>query len=70
MQQIHLSAECKTDLVVKLIDNKWKHMERKSSAAQRDVIILEEAREDRMFHRDLTESLKSSTQEFAKTWVG
>ena len=42
-------------------------MERKSSAAQRDVIILEEAREDRMFHRDLTESLKSSTQEFAKT---
>ena len=27
------SAECKTDLVVKLIDNKRKHTERKSSAA-------------------------------------
>ena len=47
-------AEYKTDLVVKLIDNKWKHMERKLSAAQRDVILLEEAREDWMFHsRDI-----------------
>ena len=59
------SAECKTDLVVKLIDNKRKHTERKLSAAQRDAIILEEAREDRMFRRDLTEYLKSSTQVFA-----
>ena len=42
-------------------------MERNLSAAQRGVIILEEEREDRMFQRDLTESLKSSIQEFAKT---
>ena len=58
-------AECKTDLVVKLTDNKRKHMERKLSAAWRDAIILEEAKEDRMFRRDLTECLKSPTQVFA-----
>ena len=55
------SAEYRTDLVVKLIDKKPKHIERKLSAAQRDEILLEEAREDRMFRRDLAESLKSST---------
>ena len=40
-------------------------MERRLSAAQRDTILLQEAKEDRMFRRELTDALKSSTHVFA-----
>ena len=50
--------------VPKLIDNKRKHLEKTLSAAQRDQILLQEAREDKETRRDLASSMRESSQSF------
>ena len=42
----------------KLIDNKRKHMERQLSSAQRDQLLMNEAKEDSKFKRDMAEAIK------------
>ena len=51
----------------KLIDNKRKHLERHLSAAQRDQLLLQEAKEDSQFKKDIAEAIKQSNDTFAKT---
>lgn len=50
-----VSGQSKQQLswVPKLIDNKRKHLEWDSSATQRDQLLLEEAKEDSKFKRNL-----------------
>ncbi len=55
-----------TSAVPKLIDNKRKHLERRLSAAQRDALLLEENKDEKLFRKQLTETLKESTQSMAK----
>ena len=51
----------------KLIDNKRRHMERQLSAAQRDQLLLNEAKEDAQFKRDIAEAIRQSNQTFAES---
>ena len=57
-------------VVPKLIDNKRKHLERTLSARQRDALLLEEAKEDKTFRKDLTDALKDSTKCIADGFQG
>ena len=57
-------------LVPKLIDNKRKHLQKTLSARQRDALLLEEAKEDKSFRRDLTDALKESTKCIAEGFQG
>ena len=57
-------------VVPKLIDNKRKHLERTLSARQRDALLLEEAKEDKSFRKDLTDALKDSTKCIADGFQG
>jgi hypothetical protein len=52
--------------VPQLIDNKRKHLEKNLSAAQRDKMLFEEAKDDAKFRKELTESLKDSSATFAQ----
>ena len=47
------------------IDNKRKHLERSLSAVQRDKILINEAKEDAMFRKEMTEAMKESTRSFS-----
>ena len=51
--------------VPKLIDNKRRHMERQLSASQRDQILMNEAKEDTQFKRDIAEAIRHSNETFA-----
>ncbi len=48
----------------KLIDNKRKHLQKALSAAQRDQILLQEAKEDKETRRVLASSIRESSQSF------
>ena len=48
-----------------LIDNKRKHLEKTLSAAQRDKLLLTEAREDSTLRKNLAEATKQSTELFS-----
>ena len=52
----------KENPVPKLIDNKRRHME---SASQRDQILMNEAKEDTQFKRDIAEAIRHSNETFA-----
>eukprot|EP00794_Sanderia_malayensis_P014422 gene14422-biopygen11518 len=47
--------------VPKLIDNKRKHLEKALSAAQRDHMLINEAKEDTKFRKELAQSMKQSS---------
>jgi len=55
----------KTNHVQQLIDNKRKHLERNLSAAQRDSLLLKEAKEDRKERKDFMEIMKNSNDTLA-----
>ena len=57
--------ETPTSIVPKLVDNKRKHMERALSAAQRDGILLNDAKEDKVFRKEMVEVMKTSSESFA-----
>jgi hypothetical protein len=52
--------------VGKFVDDKRKHLQRNLSAAQRDKMLLDEAKEDAQFRKDMTEALRESTESFSK----
>eukprot|EP00112_Aurelia_sp_Birch-Aquarium-sp1_P004609 Seg1522.13 transcript_id=Seg1522.13/GoldUCD/mRNA.D3Y31 product="hypothetical protein" protein_id=Seg1522.13/GoldUCD/D3Y31 len=57
----------KQSCIPKLIDNKRKNLERSLSAAQRDQLLIREAKEDAQFRRDLAEAMRQSTESFAQS---
>ena len=52
------------NIIPKLIDNKRSHLERKLSAAQRDALLLKEAKEDKLFRKELGDSLRETNKAF------
>ena len=58
--------------IAKFVDDKRKHLHRNLSAAQRDKILLDEAKEDAQFRKDMTEAtcrestVRESTESFSK----
>ena len=58
-------ASSSNSVVPKLIDEKRKHLQRKLSASQRDEILIGEAREEKLFRKEMADSLKTSTESFA-----
>ena len=61
-------SSCKTgsNPVLKLIDNKRKHMERQFSASQRDELLMNESKEDSQFKKDIAEAIRQSNETFAQ----
>ena len=57
--------ETPTSIVPKLVDNKRKHMERALSAAQRDGILLNDAKEDRVCRNKMVDVMKTSSESIA-----
>ena len=55
----------KINQIPHLIDNKRKHLEKTLSAAQRDKLLLNEAREDSTFCKNLAEATRQSTESFS-----
>ncbi|XP_065671685.1 uncharacterized protein LOC136089562 [Hydra vulgaris] len=53
--------------VPQLIDNKRKHLERNLSAAQRDQLLLKEARDDAQFRKEMAEAMRESTKCFTES---
>ena len=68
-KEVHPEKKQKSDesVVGKLIDNKRKHLERKLSSAQRDQLLLQEAKEDNKFRKELSESIRESTASFSQS---
>ena len=56
--------------VPRLIDNKRKHLQKSLSAAQRDHLLLNEAKEDLQYRKDLAEAMRQSTDSFSKALEG
>ena len=54
----------------KLIDNKRKHLEKTLSASQRDKMLLDEAKEDSKFRKDLSDCMNRSTESFTNAMDG
>ena len=52
------------DHAAKLVDDKRKHLERRLSAAQRDALLINEAKEDRAERKEFREMLKASNESF------
>lgn len=66
-----VAAKSKSESQVpKLIDNKRKHLEKNLSASQRDQLLLNEAKEDSKFHKDLAEAMRQSTTSFSSALDG
>jgi len=53
------------DIVPKLVDKKRRHLERNLSSAQRDKMLIDEAKQDSQFRKDLTEAMRESSKTFA-----
>ncbi len=54
-----------TSIVPKLIDRKRKNMERALSAAERDSLLMGDAKEDKRFRREMAEAMKASAASFS-----
>ena len=55
-----------SECVSRLVDNKRKHLQRNLSLAQRDKILIDEAKDDAMFRREMAEAIKESTKCFSE----
>ena len=64
---IVIPSKRKGNCVPQLIDNKRKHLERNLSAAQRDQLLIQEAKEDCKFKRDLTNVMRESSDKLAES---
>lgn len=53
--------------VPKLIDDKRKHLQRSLSSAQRDQLLINEAKDDTSFRKELTEAMRESNETFSKS---
>ena len=63
---IAIPRKRKGNCVPQLIDNKRKHLERNLSAAQRDQLLIKEAKEDSKFKRYLANVMRESSNKFAE----
>ena len=57
----------RVDQVPRLVDEKRKHLERRLSAAQRDGLLMKEAKDDSQFKKDLCEAMRESTAAFSES---
>ena len=48
------------------MDNKRKHLERQSSATQRDQLLINESKEDSQFEKDIAEAIRQSNETFSQ----
>ena len=64
-EEMILKTPKRKNNVVKLIDSKRKHLEINLSSAQRDQILINEAKEDAQFRKDLTQAIRESTESFS-----
>ncbi len=53
--------------VPKLIDDKRKHLQRSLSSAQREQLLINEAKDDASFRKELTEAMKESNETFSRS---
>ena len=67
LNEIAPNRKRKQSCIPKLIDNKRKHLEKSLSAAQRDQLLIREAKEDAQFRRDLADAMRQSTESFAQS---
>ena len=59
--------KCSTsNSVPRLIDNKRKHLKRQLSVAERDKLLINEAKEEVMFRNEMTEAIKESNLTFMR----
>jgi hypothetical protein len=56
--------------VPKLIDDKRKHLQKTLPARQRDALLLEDAKEDKFFRRDLTDAFREIKKCIAEVFQG
>lgn len=56
--------------VVKLIDNKRKHLENNLSASQRDQLLVNQAKEDSKFRKELADAMQQSKVSFSRALEG
>ena len=61
------SNKRKESCIPQLIDNKRKNLERNLSAAQRDQLLVKEARDDSRFRKDMAEAMRESTKSFTES---
>ena len=61
---VRLKKRPAVNTVPKLIDNKRRHMEKSLSSAQRDQLLLSEAKDDKEIKQDLASSLRESSAMF------
>ena len=59
-------APANENSVPKLVDNKRKHLEKNLSSSQRDQLLINEAKEDKILRRNLCETMKQSNENFSK----
>ena len=57
----------RVDQVPRLVDEKRKHLERRLSAAQRDGLLIKEAKDDAQLKKDLCEAMRESTTAFSES---
>ena len=66
-QEELLQNKCShSNSVPRLIDSKRKHLERQLSAADRNKLLINEAKEEAMFRKEMTEVIKESNLTFMK----
>ena len=65
-----LTGTLEENQIPRLIGNKRKHLEKILSAAQRNQLLLQEAKDDVQFRKTLAETLKESNQVFAELLHG
>ena len=59
--------KCSTsNSIPRLIDNKHKHLERQLSTGERNELLINEAKEEAMFQKEMTEAIKESNLAFIR----
>ena len=62
-----ISKRPRIDQAPVLVDEKRKHLERKLSSAQRDSLLLREAKDDAQFKKDMCSAMHESTAAFSES---
>ena len=65
--ELATSSSNGNDSVPKLIDSKRKHLEKKLSAAQRNELLIKEAKEDALFRKELADAMQESAEFFSQS---
>lgn len=60
-------SRTRKSVIPRLVDNKRKHLEKTLSAAQRDKMLLDKAKEDALFRKDIAKAMKESNKTFSES---